>query len=396
MTATTNVSAVRLRVTAKSVLSYAMAHNRVPIVDRIELHYTGPDVNGATVHVEVRDAHGLLSAPCTGLVDLTSGAVTVLQDVPVAVNPATMLQVEEQRPGTVVVRVEKDGTLLGEHETDIQLLAARQWFRHPTMLGLEMLAAFVMPNDPAVAGVVSDAAEILQRRTGSPSTEGYQSGPERVDAIVQALFEAMQARQVRYSEPPASWADRGQKVRTPSEVLEGRTGTCLDTVVVLAAVMEHAGIRPLLWLVDGHAFVGYWRVESSLDASAQVDASDLVNYIDLGLIKLVETTMVTVREEPHAFTDTHRPPYARYLIGDLPRSSASLTFTAPAAARSFRCLHADVPRTAAFRSLSIDRRSTARRPLAPPQRETMSRAVRARTALPYRRESSNGRTRCST
>ncbi|MEZ4625145.1 MAG: hypothetical protein R2843_10230 [Thermomicrobiales bacterium] len=73
--------------------------------------------------------------------------------------------------------------------------------------------------------------------------QGYQSGPERVDQIIQAITETMHARDIRYVLPPASWADlHGQKVRTPGEVLEDRAGTCLDTTVVLAAALEHAGI----------------------------------------------------------------------------------------------------------------------------------------------------------
>ncbi len=79
MTETTTVPAVRLRLSTKPILNYAMAHNRVPIVDRVELHNTGPDVAGAVVHLEVRDAHGVLSAPSAHLVDLASGATTVLQ-----------------------------------------------------------------------------------------------------------------------------------------------------------------------------------------------------------------------------------------------------------------------------------------------------------------------------
>lgn len=45
----------------------------------------------------------------------------------------------------------------------------------------------------------------------------------------------------------------------------------------------------LLWVVQGHAFLGYWRQEMALDAITQSDVSDVVNFIDLGLIRLIET-----------------------------------------------------------------------------------------------------------
>ena len=47
------------------------------------------------------------------------------------------------------------------------------------------------------------------------------------------------------------------------------------------------------------------------------DASALVNLVDLGAIALVETTLVTQREEPVAFDATHRSPYANQLTGNL-------------------------------------------------------------------------------
>jgi hypothetical protein len=127
---------------------------------------------------------------------------------------------------------------------------------------------------------------------------------------------------VRLGEPPASWADLGQRVRTPGEVLDGREGTCLDTTLTLAAACELAGIRPLVWLVEGtpgrdadaHAFLGYWREARSADCAASTDVAELVSSVDLGRIRLVETTLLTDRGRPGA--DLHRPPYAAWLAGD--------------------------------------------------------------------------------
>jgi len=86
-------------------------------------------------------------------------------------------------------------------------------------LALEMLSAHVLPNHPEIAVLLGEAAAALEARTGSAAMPGYQSGPDRVDQVVEAVFVAMRARGIRYATPPASWADDGQKVRTPGEVL---------------------------------------------------------------------------------------------------------------------------------------------------------------------------------
>lgn len=302
---------------AEELVSYAMAHNEIRVVHELVLRAPVIESTSATVTIEISDVHGVVTQPFSRDVELDPDRPTVLTEPALLLDPGQMLQVEEQRPAVLRVRLVNGDELLGVHEQPVRLLAAYQWLRRPALLSMELLAAFVVPNDPAVALLVSEASNLLRARTGSASLEGYQSGPERVDDIVRAVYEAMQARNIRYSEPPASWADQGQKVRTPEQVLDGRVGTCLDTTVVMAAALEQCGVRPLVWLLDGHAFVGYWRVERALDAIVQTESAELVNYIDLGLMQVVETTALTERQEAVAFADACRSPYRTYLSGDL-------------------------------------------------------------------------------
>ncbi|MFC5379320.1 DUF4011 domain-containing protein [Aquipuribacter nitratireducens] len=298
------------------VVSYAMAHNGIPVVDEVSLTST-VDLRGAELDVAISDESGVLTRTCRSIVDLAAGARTVVDDVRLQLDPARMKDVAERRPGRLTARLMADGELVAEVSEDLLVLPARHWLARPAQLSFELLPAFVMPNDPAVTALVAEAGDLLKARTGSSSIQGYQSGAERVDAIAEAVFDAARARAIRYAEPPASWGSVGQLVRTPREVLEGRLGTCLDTVVVLAAALEQAGIRPLLWVVQGHAFLGYWRTEDALVNIAHTDVSDVVNLIDVGRVRLVETTMVTDGERARSFAETHRPPFARYLTGDL-------------------------------------------------------------------------------
>ncbi|MBB3086706.1 DUF4011 domain-containing protein [Geodermatophilus sabuli] len=311
--------AVAISATSTPVLSYALAHNRVPVVSRLAFTNHGGAVRAATVRLGVRDAEGPIGTAVELLVDLDAGQTTVLSDVGLVMDPAAMLQIEEQRPGSIEIDLLVDGEDVAGTAVPVQVLAANQWLAAPVPLALEMLAAHVLPNHPAVSALIDEASALLEKRTGSASVQGYQSGPERVDEIVAALTEAMRRRGIRYSEPPASWADVGQKVRTPGDVLDGRVGTCLDTVVVLAAALEQAGIRPLLWLAEGHAFLGYWREERGAESAATTDVAPLVNLVDLGLVRLVETTLLTSRARDDEPQDLHSPAYDAWLTGDLDR-----------------------------------------------------------------------------
>ncbi|MDQ1752167.1 MAG: hypothetical protein QOE71_3223 [Pseudonocardiales bacterium] len=316
---TTVSTEIQFDADVEPVLSYALAHNRVPVVRRLRVENPGASELSVTVNLAIEDAQGALTQPWQSTFSLGAGVSASVDDLDLRLDPAQLLLVEEQRPGQLRVKVTTDDGDVTQRVFPTQVLAAHQWLAAPQPLAFEMLAAFVTPNDPAIAGLVAEASALLMSSTGSSSVQGYQAGPERVDEIVQALYEAMAARDIRYQEPPASWADDGQKIRTPSEVLEGRVGTCLDTVVVLAAALEQAGIRPLLWVVEGHAFLGYWRHEMALDAVAQTDIGAIVNQVELGNIVLVETTMVTGGSEAAPFADTHRPPAAAFLSDDLHR-----------------------------------------------------------------------------
>jgi hypothetical protein len=305
---------ISIAIEATPVLSYAMAHNEIPAISRLTIDGVGADVRAATLRLAVADAEGPIGAPQEVLLDLAGGEPTVLTDLTLVLDPAAMLRVEEQRPGTIRAELLVAGEVVAEQVVRTRVLAANQWLATPPALALELLAAYVLPNHPAVDALLADVAERLRAGTGSPSIQGYQAGPERVDLIVAAVFAAMQARGIRYAGPPASWADTGQKVRTPGEVLEHRVGTCLDLVVTMAAALELAGIRPLLWLVPGHAFLGWWREESSLGSVVEFDPAGVANRLDLGQLGVVETTAVT---GPVGFGEASRSVRAEHLAGEL-------------------------------------------------------------------------------
>jgi hypothetical protein len=244
-------AAVSIEITSAPVLSYALAHNRVPVVSRLAVTNLGSPMRAATVRLGVRDAEGPIARTVELLADLDEGRTTVLTDLGLVMDPAAMLHVEEQRPGVVDVEVLADGEVVGEGSRVVQVLAAQQWLATPLPLALEMLAAYVMPHHPAITAMISEAAGVLEERTGRGTIQGYADGPERVDEIVAAVADVLQRRGIRYSEPPASWSDLGQQVRSPGDVLTWRVGTPLDTVVLMAAALEQAGIRPLLWLAGG-------------------------------------------------------------------------------------------------------------------------------------------------
>lgn len=300
-------------------LSYAHARNSIAIVDEVTIDYRGEEMRGASVEIEAISRLGSLGDPKVVIVDLDGTTPTTLRNADLVLDAGRMLAVESPVDG--VVRVTLRNALseaIAYKDVNVTILAASQWRANPPQLGLELLASFVQPNSPEIPKLLIEASDRLKAKTGNPALDGYQQGSrERVDAIVEAIYESMRARDIRYAEPPASWGLDGQKVRTPSEVLAGRLGTCLDTTVTMAAALEEAGINSTLWLLDGHIFLGYWRDDASLDGPALMDAAEAANYVGIGQIEVVETTFLTGGSTSKPFADARRRHHITTLAADI-------------------------------------------------------------------------------
>src|SRR3954464_11495676 len=123
---------VSIEVTATPVLSYALAHNRVPVVSRLALTASGGNVRGGTVRLSVRDAEGPIGVPVALLVDLDDGRPTGPPPLPLAaarttgftalprrLGPAAMLQVDQQRPAVIDVELTGEGGLLATARSSV-------------------------------------------------------------------------------------------------------------------------------------------------------------------------------------------------------------------------------------------------------------------------------------
>lgn len=301
----------RARLTVESVteLSYAVAHARIVAVQEVRVAYDGPELRGASLEIEANCAAGSLGGPKVVLVDLApNGTVVITAPDLLMLDPGAMLAVDTQQPGQIRATLrDANGDVIAEQANDVVVLAANQWIARELHLGLELLASFVQPQASALTPVLQAASDRLATATGRSDLDGYQSdNPERVDAMVESIWEAVRYGDIRYAEPPASWGISGQKVRTPHEVLEGRLGTCLDTTVTLAALLEQVGINSTLWLTESHIFLGYWREDATLGDPATTDIEEVINLAEMGKIGLLETTMITGGEASRSFADARR------------------------------------------------------------------------------------------
>ena len=142
----------------------------------------------------------------------------------------------------------------------MDVLPDNQW---PGFDYLPYLAAFVMPNHPYIGELQNIALDWLKNKGLEPALEDYQSGnPNRVKDLAAACYAAVQKKNMAYITPPVSY-EKGQRIRTVSEVIDGRKGTCMDMTLLYASLIESIGLHPVLILVQGHIFIAIWLTEDA-------------------------------------------------------------------------------------------------------------------------------------
>lgn len=196
------------------------------------------------------------------------------------INPDDLVQ-EAERIGRPVDLAE-----VTELQPEFRILAENEWFNSPAFF--ESLSAFVQPNAPEVRRVLSTASQLLIERTGDASLQGYQAGSTRAATIALAVFEALKAEGIRYINPPASFENTGQRIRSTSEVLSTKFGTCIDLAVTYSAVCEAAGLNPVVGIVNGHAVTGIMLVEQNSPTPVVLEEGAIRNLVTSSVLLPVD------------------------------------------------------------------------------------------------------------
>ena len=272
-------------------VNYALVHNGMRCLDYCEVeNLSGHDLTD--VHVAISGEHVKPSE--VALQGIPRGAIVRVEGLEIMPSADIMLQLTESLTTELVLTVSVAGQpLLSEHH-QVVLLPFDQW---PGMQVIpSVLAAFVTPNAAAISTLNIRAAKLLGEMTGSSALDEYQTrDPNRVRAMVAAVYRAVQSEGLVYCTPPSSFEQDGQRIRMAEKLLDEKLGTCMDTTLLMASCLEAMGVNPLLVMVRGHIFLGAWLVDKTYSHAIGDDGSYLLKGCADGINELVvvETTGVT-------------------------------------------------------------------------------------------------------
>jgi hypothetical protein len=123
-----------------------------------------------------------------------------------------------------------------------------------------LFAGYVNESDPFVEKVLQEA---LQAKVVN-SFDGYQRGVDDVRQQVFALWYVLQQHGLHYSSitTPSAASPGGrvasQAVRFIAQSVQSQQANCADGSVLFASLLYKIGIKPILVVIPGHMFVGYY------------------------------------------------------------------------------------------------------------------------------------------
>jgi len=264
---------IRVDCLAAREVNYALLQNGNSPFEKLHVWRKNFDGDVCDIRVAVTLFVGQDSFPYVTTFDLEAHQVgrSLARDVTIPLT-STLIRTEAERmTSTLRVEVTCGKETVFENTLTVILSPVDEWT--DTDESRQWLPSFVLPRDPAVARIIESAQRYLMAITDDPAAgfDGYQSVGtndkesidrrcEPVDLQVRAIWSALvHEHRLSYINPPPSYGDGTQRLRMPSVILGDRRGTCIDLALLVCACLELIDIYPVVFLLEGHAFPGYWR-----------------------------------------------------------------------------------------------------------------------------------------
>lgn len=252
--------------------SYGLLHNNRDLFRRFLIRNlsAGP-LAGVQVFVELHSNEG--TYPYRQSFNIDDTVLDLSPQVRIALTSDLARTLDEMLRTSLYVQINWGAHEIFRQTFPVTMAPVDQWA--DTDNDRVFLPSFIFPRDRAVTTVIKSAEHFVTTLRDDPTAgfDGYQSiDPELanpaqfVDSQVQALWYSVVYRvPVSYINPPPTYAVSSQRIRTPSEIVAGGFGTCIDLALMLASCLEAVEIHPVIFLLEDHAFPGYWRTEAGRD-----------------------------------------------------------------------------------------------------------------------------------
>lgn len=193
---------------------------------------------------------------------------------------------------------DKTNTVLSCEEYNFMVMPIAQPSRLVN-IDSRLYAKYVTPLAPKVKQIALNA---VKHNKGEAIVTYQNNGKNKYNMMLQeaqAIYLALHDWGIAYQNPPAGGLYT-QRIRMPEEVLKDKKGTCLDLAILYCACLEEVGFNPILVIIDGHAFAGFFLEDKiGFPNSIEYQCGKVYNAATSGMneIVLVECTVFTASHD---------------------------------------------------------------------------------------------------
>lgn len=168
------------------------------------------------------------------------------------------------RDSEVLLRLSNESGKSCEDSKPVRLLSSRaiSWLSSSGQNNADMLAAWVTPQDSAIRDLLERATERMTNNpalySGTTEMVGYDGTAQDVVNQINAIYDTLeQDYHLRYSRITIHYGQpMVENVLLPKDVLQSGLGMCVETTITMASAIESLHMRPFLYIIPGHVFLG--------------------------------------------------------------------------------------------------------------------------------------------
>lgn len=293
-------SGIRIEILSAPCLNLSLLQTSFTLIDNITIVSERDDIKQACIKVS---SGADIFDPLEFNTDIIQkGEIYSLSSLVknLIINADKLASLTEDLHSRIVVEIlDGSGNSIARKSAPLTINTFNQWTGDGNP---ELLASFVTPNSAAVPEMLNRAREKLShlithdkhlknRYEANSGLQGYiEDDPQFSVLQAQALFLAIQDLGLSYLLPPPSFT-YGQRIRLPDEVISGKAGTCIDTSIFYASLLESVGLHPVLVITSCHAFAGVWLTDKFFEETIITDKTLIESAVNRRELLLFETTL---------------------------------------------------------------------------------------------------------
>jgi len=264
----------------KDTVNYSLLHNDQSLFEEFSLRKLRDGlVRGISIELTLYMG-AAQTFPYRSYIDMSDSYLPLADKIRFPLTSYLLRSLRESVKSVLYIDITWNNKIVRRDTLPVKLLAIDEWVDTPELDAY--LPSFVLSRDNAVARVIDNAQRYVRlfNEDSTAGFDGYQGVDHKakdpyltVDLQVKAIWSALSFDMaLGYINPPPTFTDSSQRLRTPSDVINGKRGTCIDLALLLSACLEYIGIYPALFLLSDHAFPGYWRSEKARDEFLRMTA----------------------------------------------------------------------------------------------------------------------------